>query len=231
MQFSPPPLFILKGNHMLKKLLFANLFLVTFFTACQAEGEKIKVACVGDSITLGKKIEDKKKYPDQLNTLLGTSYKVKNFGKGGATAREGVKASYNKTEEYKKTLSYKPNIVIIMLGTNDCTKGKRKYWDKDKYTEGYSNLIKKYQALDTKPKIYLCTPTPAFKNKWGINNKLITEEAIPVIKRLTKKFSVNFIDLHTPLKEKGKMFPDDIHPNKEGAQLIAKIIHKAMTTK
>ena len=49
--------------------------------------QKIKVACVGNSITYGTGIEDREhfSYPVQLQKMLGDKYLVGNFGKPGAT--------------------------------------------------------------------------------------------------------------------------------------------------
>ena len=48
---------------------------------------KVKVACIGDSITYGAAIEDREHfaYPVQLQALLGGNYLVGNFGQNGAT--------------------------------------------------------------------------------------------------------------------------------------------------
>ena len=44
--------------------------------------ETIKIACVGDSITFGAGIKDRKNmnYPIQLGKILGEKYEIKNFG-------------------------------------------------------------------------------------------------------------------------------------------------------
>src|SRR4051812_40315304 len=48
---------------------------------------KVRVACVGDSITFGSGIPDREHnaYPAQLANLLGDRYEVRNFGVSGAT--------------------------------------------------------------------------------------------------------------------------------------------------
>jgi len=74
---------------------------------------KIKVACVGDSITYGYG------YPEELQRLLGTAYDVRNFGYSGRTAMRTGDYPYFKEEIYKESLTFSPNIVVIMFGTND----------------------------------------------------------------------------------------------------------------
>ena len=88
-------------------------------TIAWAEGEtadaaaKIKVACVGDSLTegytstganSGKKGPNA--YPARLQSLLGSGYEVKNFGETGAFLMEGTSNPYtNKVKRIMQTLS------------------------------------------------------------------------------------------------------------------------------
>ncbi|MBQ0024637.1 MAG: hypothetical protein KBT00_02795, partial [Bacteroidales bacterium] len=48
---------------------------------------RVKVACIGDSVTYGYGLEnrDNDSYPAQLQKLLGNGYDVRNFGHNGAT--------------------------------------------------------------------------------------------------------------------------------------------------
>ncbi|MCK5835228.1 MAG: hypothetical protein KAG98_05820, partial [Lentisphaeria bacterium] len=82
---------------------------------------QIKVACIGDSITYGAKVENRKKlaYPRQLGLMLGERYTVQNFGASGKTLLKKGNAPYWKTGLYKNALKWQPNIVVIKLGTND----------------------------------------------------------------------------------------------------------------
>jgi len=60
---------------------------LTSTSHAQAAAAKIKVACVGDSITFGSGIADRDNasYPAQLQKLLGDGFEVKNFGVSGRT--------------------------------------------------------------------------------------------------------------------------------------------------
>lgn len=64
-------------------LLFVCLFVCWVLSAQQ----RIKVACVGNSITYGTGLSDRatQSYPVKLQKLLGERYEVENFGKPGAT--------------------------------------------------------------------------------------------------------------------------------------------------
>ena len=66
----------------------------------KAEGRKVKIACIGDSITAGTGITDKANYsyPAVLGKLLGDGYEVGNFGIGGSYILPSDN-KYNKREK------------------------------------------------------------------------------------------------------------------------------------
>ena len=75
--------------------------------------DKIRVACVGDSITKGTE------YPFDLSMLLGPNFVVGNFGVDGSTVSLNSQNTYMNTSAFQNATKFQPNIVIIMLGTND----------------------------------------------------------------------------------------------------------------
>ncbi len=193
----------------------------------------LSIACVGDSLTEGFGYLNAKNesYPVQLQTIIDSSnVTVKNFGKSNKTAMHSEEKfptktldPYNKTQQYKDSLAFNPDIVVIMLGTNDI---KDKNWDKkDNFIKDYTALIKSYQALSSKPDIYICLPTPSFTNLLGITDTRIKNELIPKIKQIANTNNLNLIDLHTPFRDKKELFHDGLHPGKEGAVEIAKIVY------
>ena len=55
---------------------------------CTLSAQKIKVACLGNSITAGAGISNEAdKYPSQLQNLLGDGYEVRNFGQNSQTVQ------------------------------------------------------------------------------------------------------------------------------------------------
>jgi len=92
---------------------------------CAETLKKIKVACIGDSITFGARLEDSNRfsYPAQLQVLLGDNYRVENFGIGGCTLIR--KGTPNVWTQLVKITDSNPDIVIICLGTNDTCGGTR----------------------------------------------------------------------------------------------------------
>ena len=67
---------------------------------------QIKIACVGDSVTYGYGIENRKKdtYPAVLQNMLGANYKVRNFGVSGHCVQDSSDRPYANTKTYAKSL-------------------------------------------------------------------------------------------------------------------------------
>ena len=82
---------------------------------------------------------------------------------------------------------------------------------------------------EAKPRILLCTPIPAFKPTWNINDSVIVNEIIPIQQEVAKKYGLQVVDLHTLYANDGnKMVDDGIHPDGKGAERLATIIAEAL---
>lgn len=211
---------------MLKKILSLLLLLATL-TFVEAQ-EKIRVACVGNSITYGSGIKnrDKDSYPAQLQALLGDEYEVVNFGRGGRTGLSNGDRPYIKEPEYKAALEFQPHIVVIKFGTND-TKPQNWVYRHD-FEGDIETMAKSFENLPSNPKIYLCLPAMAYEIKWGIRNSVIEDEVIPKIKKVAKKNGWKTINLHKATAKMPEHFPDAIHPDPYAAGIMAKKIYKAI---
>lgn len=185
----------------------------------------IRVACIGNSITDGMGImnADAKGYPAQLQQKLGDNYEVKNFGVSARTMMNKGDLPYMREMAWKDAQAFNPNIVIIKLGTNDA---KSKNWahGAEEYQQSYQAMIDTLKALPSKPKIYLCSPIPAFKDIWTISDSVIVNGEMPIIQKLAKKNKCGFIDLHTLYNYGDLMQHDGIHPTAKGAGKIAEIV-------
>ncbi len=198
--------------------------------ACQAKEEKIKVACVGDSITEGATIysESTNGYPVKLDDLLGDHYTVQNAGRSGATLQKEGDFSYWHRKEFTNVMNYQPDIIVLKLGTNDT---KPHNWNADRFKRDYQAMIDTFNTLPTHPDIFLCLPAPAFDVKWGINDSIIVNGVIPIVKDMAETNHLTLIDLYQGLKDQEDNFPDAIHPNEAGAKRMAEIVADAIAPK
>ena len=88
---------------------------------------------------------------------------------------------------------------------------------------------KKKDTVAPKPQIFLCTPIPALKTSWGINDSIIVNGIIPIQQEVARQYGLQVIDLHTLFAgDADKMLNDGIHPDGKGAQRMADIIADAL---
>ena len=208
--------------------------------------DAIRVACIGNSITEGFGIDmcGAYGYPAELQKILGKDYWVKNFGVSSRTMLNKGDYPYMNELAWQDAQAFKPDVVLIKLGTND---SKPENWQYGaEFRQDLEQMIltlrpdlaqpvgKKAKKVKkaknavpqpVKPKIYLCTPIPAFKPTWIISDAVITSEIIPIQQEVAKKYGLEVIDLHTLYAQDGdKMLDDGIHPDGKGAHRLAEII-------
>lgn len=181
----------------------------------------IRVACIGDSIT---ELPD---YPHELQTLLGTNYTVGNFGAGGATVLLDTDKPYIDQVEFVRAKNFLPDIVIIMLGTNDA---RTDYFKSiDNFVPDYMKLLNAIQALESNPKIFLVKPPPLFDNTFELKNENLLEGIIPRIEQIANEEGLLIIDVYAALESHPEYFWDDgVHPTSEGATVIANEVYEAI---
>ncbi|MBR4963509.1 MAG: sialate O-acetylesterase, partial [Muribaculaceae bacterium] len=102
----------------LKRIIFLALSLII---SVLSYADKIKVACIGNSVTYGYLLPDREKnaYPFQLQEMLGEDYEVGNFGKSGATLLNKGHRPYTQQQEFKDAMAFGGDITVIHLGLND----------------------------------------------------------------------------------------------------------------
>lgn len=218
---------------------FIQFLLVTFFTGGSVSGfsqtanQKIRVACVGNSVTFGYGLNDRQteSYPAQLQQLLGSTYEVGNFGLSGATLLSKGHRPYVLTDEYQRALAFKPDLVIIHLGLNDTDP---RNWPnfRDEFISDYLKIIHSFQNSGSQSaKVFICRMTPIFNSHprfksgtrdwfWQIQDQ---------IEQIAKAAPVGLIDLHTPLYAHPDLFKDALHPDQAGAAIIAKTVFGYLT--
>lgn len=217
---------------MNKRIVFllSMVLLITSVVMAQQPVKRIKVACVGNSITegVGSGDHETNSYPAQLQQLLGMEYWVRNYGKSGHTLMSSGDRPWIKTDKFRDAKKWKPAIVIIKLGTND-SKPFNATHIKDDFRRDLCALVDSFQVLPSVRQIYLCTPAPCVQeNRYQIDGEVITQQIIPIIKEVAEERHLPLIDLHTALTGHADLFPDHVHPNKEGAGIIAKTVYETI---
>ncbi|MEO6520644.1 MAG: GDSL-type esterase/lipase family protein [Mucilaginibacter sp.] len=183
----------------------------------------IKVACIGNSITYGARIVDREhdSYPAQLQRMLGDNYVVSNFGVNSSTLLHKGNKPYINQPQYQQALQSNPDVVFIKLGTNDSKLVNRVYLDE--YEHDYKEMIAAFEALPSHPRIVLLLPIKSFHpDSNSISDKVIVGQIIPHIQHLAYTEHLEVIDLHSLFADKESLLADKIHPNAEGAGIIAK---------
>lgn len=193
---------------------------------------KVKVACVGNSVTYGAGIENREvnSYPAQLQHMLGGGYEVMNFGKSGATLLNKGHRPYCEQDEYKAALDFAADRVVIHLGLNDTDP---RNWPnyRDDFVSDYLSLIDSFRKANPNCLIWICRMTPISHRhprfKSGTRDWYrMEQETIEEIARLA---NTGLIDLQAGLYHRPDLLPDAIHPTAEGAGILATIIYQELT--
>ena len=200
------------------KILYT--ILLTAIAGVTFSQTKIKVACIGNSITAGA--TPTLNYPLILSGYMGFNYKVYNVGKSSTTLRFSPTMAWIKQPELVDSIKkIKPDMVTIKLGTNDAGAGAG---IRAEYKADYLKLIDsvvKWSAPGVK--IWLCFPIPIFSNT--TSNSVIDTVLIPVIKEVATLKGLKTIDLNTGFKGHSDWcIADGIHPTDVGFQKIAQFI-------
>jgi acyl-CoA thioesterase I len=214
----------------------------------QSSSDVIRIACVGDSLTqssgypyeLWRLLGSNARYtmgnyslgPDDDNGTLsnGTRFAVGNFGAGSTTVLLNTETPYMNTSVFQSILEFQPNIVIIMLGTNDAQPNLEQF--NDSFVGDYVKMVSAFQKLASKPKIWVALPPPIFSNQSGkLDSKYFAFTILTGIKQVAKETNLPFIDVYSVLANYPNFFPDGEHPNSAAAKLIANKIYETITSK
>ena len=194
--------------------------------------EPVRVACVGNSITYGTGIADREhfSYPVQLQQMLGNGYVVGNFGKPGATLLYKGHRPYVEQPEFKEALRFKGDIAVIHLGINDTDP---RNWPnyRDEFVKDYLSIMDSLRAANPKVRFILARMTPIADRhpRFQSGTKQWHDEIQTAIETVARVSGAELIDFHEPLYPYPNLLPDAIHPNPEGAGILAKTVYGGIT--
>jgi acyl-CoA thioesterase-1 len=186
-----------------------------------------KIACVGDSITYGYGLSNpgQQSYPAVLQGLVGAQHTVQNFGSSGCTMLKKGDKPYWNDPAYNASDAFKPDVVVIMLGTNDA---KPQNWTyQADFSGDYAAMISHYRAAGAT--VYVAAPPPVYATgAYSIDPSVLNTQVVPLVRQIATTAGAPLIDVYQALSGKASDFPDNVHPNTDGAQLIAQTVAAAL---
>jgi lysophospholipase L1-like esterase len=204
-------------------LLIVVMFIVAIFSVIESnvEARPIRVACIGDSITYGSG------YTDKLNDLLGANYTVANFGVCGSTVSIHSNMSYIEQPQFKQAMAYHPDVIVIMLGTNDANSEITS--DESSFENDYSQLVSSLEELSGVQLIWVVKSPPIFTENSSYNNTYLQSTILPQIDDLANQKSLPTVNVYDAFENHSDYFMDGVHPDDDGASLIASQVYDAIT--
>ena len=190
------------------------------------------MACVGNSVTYGYGLQDREhdSYPVRLQQMLGEGFEVQNFGHSGATLLYKGHRPYIGLPEFHQVLDFKPDWVVIHLGLNDTDPRNWPDW-KEEFIPNYRALIDSFLLVNPEARILVCKMTPIFHRhpRFQSGTRDWHAQIQQAIEQVAQGSGAQLIDLYEPLHCRPDLFPDALHPNPEGAKILAKTVYSALT--
>ena len=199
----------------------------------KADQSRRRIACVGDSITFGAGVLPTRKtdaWPVLLEDLLGRDFQVLNYGVSGATLQKEGDFPYRKIGFLKRLEKVSPDMILLMLGTND---SKPYNWNETRFGKEYEELIKELLS-GWSGRLILMVPPKAFPEErtgivaFDISNDVIRDSIRSLILSLAERYQLPAIDLYAFTEDHPQWFDDGVHPNKAGNRAIAEYIHSSL---
>ncbi len=218
------------------------IFGACFALAAESAAAPLKVACIGEHTTHSHAFPadnreaqppGMQEYPAQLQTLLGPGYEVRNFGDCCATVLQGYTPQPGETHPYvngtnpndgvgyKESIAFLPDVVIIgSWGRHDWGLAKAttdQVFTLQGFQDGYDDLVKRYQALASHPKIFVSLPIPILNGQGDVPDQGVkTSDVLPSVNAVATKYELPVIDLYGPFLNHQELFKQPPDPNAEG---------------
>ena len=203
-------------------------FTTVRFPVIRNGARKVHVACVGDSITYGCTLPlfFLFRYPACLRRRLGRDVQVGAFAVNDRTLQNTGNKPYRKERAFRQSKRFRPDTVVILLGTND---SKRCNWrSPETFKKEYLDLIGEYRSLREGPRVLVCTPPCAFlpvSRPFYLTNDADLDripEIAETVRRIAEEDNLELIDLYALTEGRRELFgPDGLHPSVRGAEAIA----------
>jgi lysophospholipase L1-like esterase len=187
----------------------------------------VRITCVGASDVSSPTPYGTPNWPDYIAPMLGYEYTITNCGASGTTMIQGGNAPYWNTAQYTSGLNSAPDIVIIMLGSNDSKPYNWIY--QTNYVTDYEEMINQYRNLPSHPRIYLNTLLTVYgAGNYDIVGPIVNGQLCPIIKQIAFDEGLPVIDVNTATENMPQNFPDNIHPDIGGAKVVAQTVFSGL---
>ena len=220
--------------------ILAVLLLVAGAGCPAASGAaRMKVACIGDSITYGLGLADREResYPARLQAILDADealpgrFEVRNFGNSGRgiyldSMRGSEKRGFRYMKEHQAALAWKPDVVVCNLGINDCGEYIKEYTGgrrRGQFADDYVSLLEDYRKVNPKVKLVIWTklaPLTEGQRFYRSPEPFLMQADLEEVAR---RVGARGIDMAAPLRAgmDTLISRDHIHPTAAGAAAIA----------
>ncbi len=193
-----------------------------------AQNQVIRIACVGDSITVGVgSPRPGTSYPAQLQTMLGPGYDVRVFARSGATMLKRGSLPITAQPEFRLLPAFEPNIIVLLLGSNDAAV---RNWPSlgSEFASDYASVVRAFLRAQLKPAVFVCTPPPVFGSHLADSGRYLDPEVIPILRQVARREGCQVIDFRTALDGKPQLFADGEHLNEAGYAAMATTVYEAV---
>jgi acyl-CoA thioesterase-1 len=173
------------------------------------------IACFGDSLTAGQGLDAGQSYPDVLQRELDRRryrYRVANFGISGDTTQDGL-------ARLPLVLAEKPPIVVLEFGANDGLRGQPVNIAESNLTQ----MIEQLQSSGTRVVLAGITLPPNYGPAY-------IQRFDAMYPNLAAKYKLKRIPflLAGVAGDPRLMQRDGLHPNAEGARIVADTVAQAL---
>ena len=197
------------------RVILLLLFVLVGFCDSATKQSKIKILCLGDSLTEGYGILKEHSYPSRLEEALqgeGLSVKVINSGQSGSTSKNGLK-------RIKWLSRMRPDYLILALGANDGLRGLSLV----ELERNLSNVIDYAEGQDIQVILAGMKIPPNYGPAY-------TDEFEKVFERLAKSYQLPLIKflLDGVAGKPDLNLPDGIHPTAEGYEIVTQNVLKVI---
>ena len=129
--------------------------------------------------------------------------------------------------KFNKALDFNPDIIVIMLGTNDANPEISP--NETGFETDYSQLVSAFQQLEGKQLIWIVRSPPIFAINSSYNNTILATTVLPEIDNLSDQMNLPTVDIYDALLNHSEYFADGVHPTSDGAAVIASNVYDAIT--